>query len=123
MRLTTTAWWIVTFCSSIVLGYASSVYSGDLWFGVAAAVIFGTILTGVINYFNIILNLMSRNSGLWESLFGIVTVLLLFIPSMSNILSASNMYILMIFLWSILICGVVIGIGIERNTANNTGRK
>lgn len=99
---------------SVTLGAATASYYAELWFGVVVAVLTGVISAGGVLFPRAMARLVVPNRDRWASVLGVVTVVVLFTPSQSTVLRSANLYATMLFLWGVLICGVVVGVGIER---------
>lgn len=115
MEINSRAGWFLSLVSSISLGVLSAVLYDDIWFGGVVTALVGIILLGAVNSPDEVASKLFHNQTRWHSLFGIVTVLVMMTPLMSDILLNANVYATMLFLWTILICGVVIGTRIERS--------
>ncbi|WP_132057075.1 hypothetical protein [Halorussus amylolyticus] len=110
---------ILAFLGSLLLGGATAQYYDELWVGILATALLGVVSVGFVQFPRLLgRTVFSGRSG-WQSVFGVLTVLVLFTPQESDIFATDYMYAKMLFLWGVLVCGVVVGISIGR--ATNTG--
>ncbi|WP_135828542.1 hypothetical protein [Halorussus halobius] len=107
---------VLALAGSATLGAATASYYADLWFGAVVAVLTGVVAAGSVLFPRAMAHLVGPNRSRWASVLGVVAVVVLFTPRRSSVFTTDHLYATMLFLLGVLTCGVVVGVGIQRES-------
>ncbi len=105
---------------ALTLGSISGFYfsnaTQEMWFGGLIGIVVGVSVFGFLSFSDLLFP--HQNLNWWHSLLSFLLLTVISTPRATSVIKTTSLYGTILFLAGVLISGVTIGIGIDRNFAN-----